>query len=220
MKVHTVIFDLDGTLIDSAPSILSSMRAAFDQVGIEPIKPLTYELIGPPLNELFINLLNEEYKEKLPKLLEEFKRNYDESGYKGTIIYESVTEMLDVLRQMNLKLYIATNKRILPTLKILNHLKWEDRFEGVYALDYFYPIMKNKTELLLHLYKNLPNITNGAVYVGDRPEDAEAAKGAGFPFLWAVWGYGQNNEIYNDFRKINNPHLLPKVLQNYLELEI
>jgi phosphoglycolate phosphatase len=215
MKVHTVIFDLDGTLIDSAPSILSSMSAAFDEVGIEPIKPLTRDLIGPPLNELLLNLLTEENKDKLPKIIEGFKKYYDESGYKETQIYEEVMEMLDNLREMDIRLFIATNKRILPALKILQHFELNDLFDGIYALDYFYPIMENKTELLLYLYNNLPSATNGAVYVGDRVEDAEAAKGAGFPFLCAVWGYGKIINIGNKFIEINRPNHLPSLLQDY-----
>ena len=73
MRIKTVIFDLDGTLIDSARSILNSIKAAFDEVGIEPMKPLTHDLIGPPLKDLFITLLNEARYEKLPTLIEAFK---------------------------------------------------------------------------------------------------------------------------------------------------
>ena len=52
MTVRDIVFDLDGTLIDSAPSILASMQAAFDEAGIAPATPLTPALIGPPLARL------------------------------------------------------------------------------------------------------------------------------------------------------------------------
>ena len=51
MKMRDIVFDLDGTLIDSAPSILASMQAAFEQAGIAPSGPLTPALIGPPLEQ-------------------------------------------------------------------------------------------------------------------------------------------------------------------------
>ena len=215
MRIHTVIFDLDGTLIDSAPSILISIRAAFDEIGIQPVMPLTFELIGPPLHDIFLNLLSEEDKDQLPKLLESFKNHYDSSGYKDTKVYEAVTDMLDKLQDMKIRLYIATNKRILPTLKILDYLGWRGKFEGIYTLDNFYPPMKSKIAILQYLYNNLAYVTNGAVYVGDREEDAEAAKVAGFPFLWAVWGYGRINKInYKDLHVLSNPSCLFKLFHN------
>lgn len=215
MRIHTVIFDLDGTLIDSARSILNSIQAAFDEVGIEPMKPLTHDLIGPPLKDLFITLLNEARYEKLPRLIEAFKHYYDVLGYKETQAYESVTEMLDELIRMKLNLYIATNKRILPTLKILDLLSWKERFEGVYALDCFEPVLESKTAMLKHLCKDFPHARGGAVYVGDRAEDANAAEGASLPFFWASWGYDNNIAIPDDVLKIPHPSMLPKAVIQY-----
>ena len=216
MRIQTVIFDLDGTLIDSARSILNSIQAAFDEVGIEPMKPLTHELIGPPLKDLFITLLNEARYEKLPRLIEAFKHYYDALGYKETQAYEAVTEMLDELIRMEVNLYIATNKRILPTLKILDHLSWKDRFEGVYALDCFEPVLQSKTAMLQRLCNNFLYSSGDAVYVGDRADDANAAEGAGLPFFWAGWGYDNNISIPDDALKIPHPSMLPNALTQYL----
>jgi phosphoglycolate phosphatase len=73
-----MVFDLDGTLVDSAPSILVSMWAAFKEEGIKPTRPLTPEIIGPPLAVALSSLLGEESLVKLPRLTEAFKRHYDE----------------------------------------------------------------------------------------------------------------------------------------------
>lgn len=217
MRIQTVIFDLDGTLIDSAESILSSIKVAFDETGIEPIKPLTHDLIGPPLKDIILNLLNETKHDKLPQLIEAFKHYYDVLGYKETQAYEAVIEMLDELQRMKLNLYIATNKRMLPTLKILDFLSWKERFEGVYTLDRFEPILQSKMEMLKRLCKDFPCAAGRAVYVGDRAEDAIAAEGAGLPFFWAGWGYDHNITIHKDSFMIVHPSRLPNALKQYLK---
>jgi phosphoglycolate phosphatase len=213
--IHTVIFDLDGTLIDSAPSILRSIQSAIDETGIKTIKPLSENLIGPPLKDIFINLVGESNKEKLPELIEVFKRNYDESGYKETRVYEAITEMLDELLKNRLNLYIATNKRLVPTLKIIEHLRWTNKFKNVYALDYFEPVLQNKVEMLRRLHKDLPQASNGAIYIGDLLEDAVAAERSGLPFFMADWGYSENNSIPKDLTRILHPSMLTNKILNY-----
>lgn len=219
MLVHSIIFDLDGTLIDSAPSIIKSIEVAFEKVGIEPIKPLNKDLIGPPLKDIFRNLVSELDKEKIYQLIECFRNYYDVSGYKETRVYDAVTEMLAELAENSLNLYIATNKRLVPTLKIIEHLKWTTKFEEIYALDYFEPVMQNKKALLQHLYNILPNSNKGVVYVGDRAEDADSAEGAGFPFIGVEWGYGLNNSIRRNVICIKHPSALNNALQQYSEAE-
>jgi phosphoglycolate phosphatase len=215
MKINTVIFDLDGTLIDSAPSILKSIKFAFDATKIEPIRPLTLDLIGPPINEIFLSLVSENKQIKLPKLIENFKQYYDEIGYKETQMYMKTTEMLDELLSMNLKLFIATNKRIKPTQKIIKHLGWKEKFDKVFTLDYFEPALKNKNIMLGQIYKDLTR-SGCAIYVGDRAEDAEAAAMAGFPFFYASWGYESEKMVVNDFYRLIKPSVLPLKIKEYL----
>ena len=184
-----VIFDLDGTLVDSAPSILASLLAAFNEEGIKPTRPLTPDIIGPPLTVAIASVLGEKSLAKLPILTEAFKRHYDEIGYRKTRIYEGVPEMLKELRETGFSLYIATNKRIHPTRKIIDFIGWTDLFEGLYSLDYFEPVLQNKGEMLHYLLKELQKTSLQKIYVGDRAEDGIAANKNGYRFLWASWGY-------------------------------
>jgi phosphoglycolate phosphatase len=191
MKVTHVIFDLDGTLIDSAFSILASIQAAFNAAGLHPTKELEPKLIGPPLAETLTNLLGEQDAYRLPEVIEYFKRHYDESGYRTSQVYKGVPSMLDTLNRQGLYLLVATNKRILPTRKIIAHLDWAKLFEGVYALDYFNPPLMKKSEMLGRLLVELALDANDLIYVGDRLEDAQAAQDSGIPFILATWGYGE-----------------------------
>ena len=191
MRVDHVVFDLDGTLIDSASSILASMRAAFAEAGIVPSKPLTSNLIGPPLAQALGSVLPATATaDALPELIKNFKHYYDESGYRQASVYTGIPQMLQVLAGLPLRLYIATNKRILPARRIVENLGWEQYFVGVYALDLFSPALTDKSTMLKRLREILAGESGAApIYIGDRAEDAQAAQAGEMPFYWASWGY-------------------------------
>lgn len=205
MEQRSVIFDLDGTLIDSAPSIMASMEAAFNKFGIKPIVPLTRELIGPPLTQIFAQLLGPNRVHMLQFLTEEFKRHYDEIGCFDTRVFSGVPKMLEDLSRKSIRLYIATNKRIFPTRKIIKNLEWERFFFGIYSLDSYSPILPNKSGLL-HKICSVQQINKRhSVYIGDRIEDAEAATSNDIKFLSAAWGYEKHVLTDSSHEQINSP---------------
>ena len=120
-KDKHIIFDLDGTLIDSSDSILDSFSSAFKDCDIDLKRPLTESVIGPPLKVTLSLLSGTNDHAKLELLAKKFKANYDSFGYLNTKVYPGVSKMLDSLMRYNIVMYIATNKRILPTLKIINY---------------------------------------------------------------------------------------------------
>lgn len=202
-----IIFDLDGTLIDSAPGILAGFAGAFTSCGHVPKLPLTADIIGPPLMETLAKLAGTSDPAVLQPLAEAFKAHYDEAGYRQTLVFSGVGEMLSELVAHDFKLHIATNKRILPTRRILNHLGWEAYFLGVYALDVFDPPLKSKAQMLQEILAQRELDPQQTFYIGDRREDATAAEANAMPFLLAVWGYDEPNS--GAWRKLNSPdHLL------------
>ena len=200
-----IIFDLDGTLIDSSTSILESLAYAFSSCSLEPIRPFNADIIGPPLMETLSILSGISDKDVLEKLAEEFKSHYDTFGFQKTIVFPGINKMLNRLKDTGLPMYIATNKRILPTIKIINYLNWNEIFEEVYSLDSFSPSASSKSEVLSKLVDSNKLLKDNVVYIGDREEDSLAAIANNIPFLMVSWGYDGAEENLIDKDKINTP---------------
>jgi phosphoglycolate phosphatase len=190
MTPHSILFDLDGTLIDSAPGILAAFGAALVRTGIRPAVPLDASLIGPPLPVTAATLLGRDDPTALAALIAAFRADYDEAGYRATTVYAGVPKLLDGLAAAGIALRIVTNKRIAPTRRILEHLGWTPRFAGVHALDATVPPAPHKPAMVaavLHA-AGLPAATTWMV--GDSAEDRRAAETNGLRFFAAAWGYG------------------------------
>jgi len=213
MAKYRVIFDLDGTLIDSSSSILSSLKTALHNASLSPIHPLGYNLIGPPLTQIISGILAPQHHSRIPEVIEFFKLHYDNHGYLGTTVYPGVIDVLVQLKQKNMEMYIATNKRITPTLKILNQFGLVEFFKDVYSLDCFKPSASNKSTML----SNIKNILNPPhsdfIYVGDRIEDAQAAYENKIHFYLASWGYGDAFEFINNQCILKSPSDLLRLIQ-------
>jgi len=185
-----VLFDLDGTLIDSAPAILASFREAFVSSGIAPVRSIDESVIGPPLTETLQLLSGSADPLLIGRLADAFKASYDSEGYKATAAYEGVGELLARLAAAGLQLSIATNKRIHPTRLILAHLGWLDYFRHIYALDLFTPHLPDKAAMIGRLLADQNIARDQAIYIGDRSEDGESADANSLPFIAVTWGYG------------------------------
>lgn len=210
MSAPALIFDLDGTLIDSAPSILAGFAAVVQRHGILPQVPLDNRLIGPPLLPTLQRISGEDDPRALQGMAATFKGWYDTEGYTHTAVYPGVDGALRALAT-RAPLYIVTNKRIHPTRQILAHLGWADLFVGVYAQDAFEPPLPTKAAVIgraLALHGIDPAT---AIYIGDRAEDGEAATANGLAFAWAAWGYGVALDLA--------PYIAPRALVSPGELE-
>jgi phosphoglycolate phosphatase len=214
LRYPHILFDLDGTLIDSAPAILASFRDAFAQTGIAPVRAIDASVIGPPLTETLQLLSGSADPALVARLAEAFKASYDSEGYKATAAYAGVGALLAELAGAGLSLSIATNKRIHPTRLILAHLGWSDFFNHVYALDLFTPRLPDKAAMIGRLLadQNIPK--DQAIYIGDRSEDGESADANGLPFIAVTWGYGSLTpaEMRGGWRAVARPDALTGLL--------
>lgn len=209
-----VLFDLDGTLIDSAPAILASYREAFAAAGRTPVMPIDAGIVGPPLLETLEMLTGSTEPALIAELAAHFKASYDTTGYRQTAAYDGVGDMLARLAAGDCRLAIATNKRLHPTRLILQHLGWAGHFDAVYALDMFEPRLPDKATMIARLMADRGIPRDIAVYVGDRSEDGESADANHLPFLAATWGYGSLDaaEMAPHWRAITSPAALAELI--------
>lgn len=210
-----IIFDLDGTLIDSSQGILSAVDKAFRECGIPMLQPLASRLIGPPLDELLILLSGTDDKAILDTLSRSFKDNYDSSGYKETTVFEGVHELLKQLDRRH-RLYLATNKRIVPTRKIMEYFSWNHYFEQVYALDLFAHI-ENKQALIAYIVSAHALKPEQTVYIGDTMGDYLATRANQLHFIMATWGYDDIAEL-SDREKAVAPEDIVGIVESLVEV--
>ena len=214
-KIKTVIFDLDGTLIESAPSILNGLEVAIKKSGLLPALPLESSLVGPPLKDTLTKLVGDQLDVDLDVLASDFKAYYDTFGFKESKVYPGVQDMLNQLKKFNVSLYLATNKRLEPTLKIIDYLGWTSLFDGVYAIDKFATShFSNKATMIGALIQAESIEKAHAIYVGDRIEDHEASAINGVATILVNWGYGnfQNNTATDKVKYVGSPNELYRMI--------
>ncbi|HWT53439.1 MAG TPA: HAD family hydrolase [Rhodocyclaceae bacterium] len=191
----TIIFDFDGTLIDSAPGILATYAAVLDAAGIKPAVPLDARLIGPPLQPTMSKLVGPIEAEKLELLVEDFKRLYSDIGVAHTPAYPAAADALRQLRANGKTLYLATNKRAQPTLALLEKFGWAPYFHRVYCIDSYQPAFVDKTAMLQQLLRENELTPERCLYVGDTRGDYISANACRIKFAAALWGY-ENWDVY------------------------
>jgi phosphoglycolate phosphatase len=190
IQAKSIIFDLDGTLIDSAPSILAGFEHVLKVNGIKPLIPLTSSVIGPPLIPTLRMLSGVDDEEKLVQMVEQFKDFYDREACLLSQPYDAVDYGLKRLAEQGFKMHIATNKRYIPTRNIFQHLGWDALFTSVYTLDRDGASFNSKSEMIKGQLEDFRLSANQTVYVGDRAEDMEAAQNNNLNFVGVSWGYG------------------------------
>lgn len=190
MKFNSIIFDLDGTLVDSASGILTSLGHAAEATGITPARALTPDVIGPPLADTLRALFPHADAATLAKVTAAFKQHYDTEGCLHSQPFEGIPELLRMLNAAGCAVFIATNKRQFPTHRIISHLNWNSHFVAVYSPDSIHPHADSKGKLLRHILEKHGLATGATLYVGDRYDDYEAATFSGLAFAFATWGFG------------------------------
>jgi phosphoglycolate phosphatase len=198
LQNRAVIFDLDGTLVDSAPSILASLDHSFSAQNVIPSSALQASIIGPPLQETVQYLAPQLAQDEIKPIIEAFKQHYDTSGYLQTEAFAGAETMLQQLQDARLNLAIVTNKRAKPTRLILQHLGWQNFFAHIYSPDSFSPTVTSKAELIGLLLQHTGWQPVNCLYIGDRLEDWQSAQSNCVRFGWAQWGFSQDDLHFDD----------------------
>lgn len=185
-----ILFDLDGTLIDSSPGILASFGRILAADGLRPAVPLEASLIGPPLMVTLRQVSGLADEARLARLAEAFKADYDSAGCLATEMFPGVAAGLAQLAAAGARLFIVTNKRMLPTRRILEALGLAQCFAGIHTRDETEPPAVSKAAVTKRLVAHYGIDPARTCFVGDSDEDAAAARENGLAFIHASYGYG------------------------------
>jgi phosphoglycolate phosphatase len=190
-RFETVLLDLDGTLVDSAPGILGSLREAFAELDV-PLPPggLPHTLLGPPLYTSLPGLVGDEIA---PTLLATYRRIYGERGLLASPAFAGVDALLDTLRTAGVRMAVATSKAEVYAERIVAHRGWTDVFATVCGdtLDGERP---TKADVVGEALRRLGD-SRTAIMVGDRLHDVVGARKHGLDCLGAGWGYAAPGEL-------------------------
>ena len=214
----TVIFDFDGTIVDSAPAILATLQQVLAVHKIEPVCAVSQALIGPPLAATLTALTGISDKAALDRLTDSFKQIYDGSGLESTVLYEGMEAVIRQLALSGHRLLIATNKRQYPTERLLARFKLTGFFAGVHCLDTQSPPHADKAAMLTRLLQSESLTPQRSLYIGDTCHDEFAAAKAGLPFLAVAWGYGVGlQKVSAQAQLVATPAVLPAAIAAHFD---
>ena len=194
MRVKAVLFDLDGTLIDSAPDLhvaankllaeenrrAVNLAELTDMIGdgVPKLIERAYQATGAPVPEGTLEALTKRYLEF-----------YEPHCADLTVAFPGTTACLKQLQGAGYALAVCTNKPYVATLEILGHLDLAEFFTVVIGGDTLPGIKKPDPRHLLAALDKLRLAPDQAVMIGDNANDVNAAKGAGIPVIVCRFGY-------------------------------
>jgi len=201
MKFKTVIFDLDGTLIDSYVAIQESLNHVLEYFGqLKVDLATTKKMVGRGLENLMIQAVGEDRKEQAILL---FRKSYDETVMRGTFLLPEVAETISDLYEKGIKMAVASNKPSIYSRTILENFELNPYFEACYGPDIVkHP--KPHPAMVEGLMKELSADRKETLYVGDMVIDVETARNAGVPVALIATGGNSSEEL----RSLNPDYFL------------
>ncbi len=185
-----VIFDLDGTLTDSANGIVSSFRHALGEIGAEvPVGDLARLVVGPPMHD---TLRAMGLGERADEAIVAYRADYTTRGWAMNSLFEGIADLLDDLRAAGVRLAVATSKAEPTARRIIEHFGLDHHFEVVAgaSLD---GVRASKADVVAHALTQLGPLPERVLMVGDRSHDVEGASAHGIDTVIVQWGYGADD---------------------------
>lgn len=191
-KYELVIFDLDGTLADTSPGILNSIRYVQQKLGLPEISlEKMYSHVGPPMEESYhknFGLTGE----KLRQAVELHKEYAVTKGYRELTVYDGIYDLLKMLRAKGIKTAVATLKAQATAEKIFAEYKFTELFDVIAGTDSSAP--KTKAQLIEDCLTLTDVEKDSTVLIGDSSYDAIGAEQVGVDFIAVTYGFGFKTE--------------------------
>jgi phosphoglycolate phosphatase len=212
-----LLFDYDGTLVDSAKMIIEGTIEAFNRCGLSIPEPEVIKAgIGQKLDIAIKSYLPLEHKGKLVEVIKHYRQWYAEKDLEGKQfepLFENIKSLLEKLYQDGWQLGIATNKSLRGLNRGLLHHGIEKFFSIIMTTDNFIP--KPNKAMAMHALKTLEVKNSDAFMIGDTVYDIKMGKNAKINTIGVTWGYNTKEELNRAHADhiINDPSELVKILK-------
>ena len=193
MAAPTIVFDLDGTLIDTAPDLVDTLNVVFAREGWPPVPYETARnTIGGGARMMIARGIAAEgiavAPAKLEQLFADFIAHYTEHVADRSRPFPGLTDALDVLASGGCRFAVCTNKLERLSVLLLKRLKLADRFAAICGQDTF-GIQKPDPEVLRRTVTAAGGSLTHAIMIGDSVTDIRTARAAGIPVIAVDFGY-------------------------------
>ena len=186
----SIIFDLDGTLIDGREGILSSVKYMIDFCNLKPLNDdILMTFIGPPIQTSLMNIYKMSEQEA-QKCVQVFRNKYKEEDIYKAKIYDGIIELLEFLNKKGYKTGVATYKRQDLSERLLKYLDLDKYFDVICGADSENKL--TKADIMKNCINSLDQSIK-MIMIGDSCHDAIAANNLNIPFIAAIYGFGFKN---------------------------
>ena len=193
MKYNKILFDLDGTLTESAEGITKSVAYACEKMGFKvPPQHILDKFVGPPLIATFMEYVGMTEEEAV-HAVEVYRERFSTIGWKENRLYPGIAPLLKALKENGVYLGIASAKPELFVKRIAEHFGFAKYFDKIIGST-FETKSSDKCALLRSALPENTDLADVAM-VGDRKFDMEAAKKLGCAAIGTIYGYGGREEL-------------------------
>lgn len=196
MQLKALLFDLDGTLVDTAPDMVGSLNRVLANHG-EPLADIesASKVVSNGglalIKHGFVNVKDEEF---LTSLVTEFLSDYAQFVAEKSRLYPGIKETLELCQQHDIPWGVVTNKPLKLSRSLLDGLDVLADCRILLGGDSL-PVKKPHPAPLLHCCMTLNVAASECLYIGDHNRDIEAGRAAGMDTAAALWGYIQDNDL-------------------------
>lgn len=201
--LKAVLFDLDGTLVNSLEDLAASCNYALTFFGFNTHETEKFKyFVGDGMPKLIERVLPENARDNETKLkvLEKFLEHYKIHFADNTYAYEGILELLDDIKQLNLKTAVISNKAQKPAEEVVSKVLGDSYFDVICGKREGYPAKPDPT-LTLEIIKELDVKPEECLFIGDSGMDCAVAVNSGTIGVGVLWGFREKTELLENGAK-------------------
>lgn len=204
MYYNTILFDLDGTITDSAPGIMRSVSYALEKMDFPPAPYETLRrFIGPPLMDSFMRLTNMT-EEEASQAIKYYRELYNADAKFDAFVYDGIPELLKKLKEEGRLVILATSKPQHYAEQILAHFGLNQYFDLI-AGPTIGTLKYEKADIIREIFNRLERVSAGnppdkktMIMIGDTRFDVEGARICGLDTVGVTYGFGSREELIRE----------------------